>query len=599
MILQRRRLALLAVFALMLLASCSLKQMVKMAEEQELTVEPSPLELHGDSVKFEVSAVLPVDMLKKNRLYTIKTFYEYGDPSEELDKLEFRDTEFPNQDVEQPSITQNFSMFYQPEMKDGDLKIKGIASNLEKTKFKETDDFHIADGIITTSLFVKNAGQPVYADHGYNNKEELVPVEVEFLFEKGSSVLRRSEVKGKSGEKLDAYIAEKNQTKTVTITGSHSPEGLESVNSKLSENRAKVIKDFYTKKMKQYDYKDLADSIDFNTKVIFQDWKPFLNDLSKYDGISEQEKNEIRSIVNKSGESFEAKEKKLQKKSYYNKLMKDVYPPLRFSKTQIMKIKEKKTESEINVLANAIIKGKAPADTLSYEELMFAATLTPIRDEKMKIYEAAVKQHAKWEAHNNLGAIYLEEAMKASNESKRKEFIEKAETQLSTSLNKKENGYAMANKGALALLKDDKDKALSNYSKAVDAKLSADAKTLALAGKGTAEIKKGDYKNAIASLKSSEDTLENVAFNLALAYLLDKQFSNAEQAFENAIYINEKDADAYYCGAVTAARQGDIETVAIELKQAVELNTKFKEKAANDLEFKEFWDNEKFKSSIE
>ncbi len=48
--------------------SCSLKQMVKMAKDQELTVTPSPLEVHGDSVAFDISASLPVKMLKKNKM---------------------------------------------------------------------------------------------------------------------------------------------------------------------------------------------------------------------------------------------------------------------------------------------------------------------------------------------------------------------------------------------------------------------------------------------------------------------------------------------------------------------------------------------------
>ena len=48
---------------------------------------------------------------------------------------------------------------------------------------------------------------------------------------------------------MENFIASKNKTRTVEIIGSHSPEGLESVNSELSEDRAKVIKDFYFKKM--------------------------------------------------------------------------------------------------------------------------------------------------------------------------------------------------------------------------------------------------------------------------------------------------------------------------------------------------------------
>ena len=167
-----RTLGLIAVGAATL-SACSLKQMVKLAEEQELTVTPEPIELHGDSVKFEVSAVLPVKMLKKNKLYSINTNYSYGDPTQELDKFEFSTVEFPSQKVEQPSKNQNFSMFYVDAMEDGELMIMGTASNLDKTKFQNTPEMKIGDGVITTSRLVTYAFDATEAGHGFNNKVEL------------------------------------------------------------------------------------------------------------------------------------------------------------------------------------------------------------------------------------------------------------------------------------------------------------------------------------------------------------------------------------------------------------------------------------------
>jgi len=73
MILNRQNVTVVALMAAGMLAfnSCSLKQMVKMAKDQELTVTPSPLEVHGDSVAFDISATLPVKMLKKNKIYSL------------------------------------------------------------------------------------------------------------------------------------------------------------------------------------------------------------------------------------------------------------------------------------------------------------------------------------------------------------------------------------------------------------------------------------------------------------------------------------------------------------------------------------------------
>ena len=405
------------------MSACSYNQMVKMAQDQEVTVNPSPLELHGDSVKFDVNAALPLNMLKKNRLYTLKTYYNYGDPTETFEQLEFADTEFPNQQVEQPNISKNFSFFYEDEMESGKLMLKGIVSNLEKTKFKETAEVDIAKGIITTSRLVKNTVKPTYAWHGYNTGEELIPINVSFFFDKGSSTLKGSEIKSENGQKLDVFIASKNTTRTVTITGSHSPEGKESINSELSENRANVIKEFYFKKMKQYDYKNMADSIKFETKVVFQDWAPFKAKLASYEGLTSEEKQQVLNIISAPG-AFEEVEKGLESLSFYNKLVTDIYPTLRTSITEILSVKEKKTQAEINVLAKAIVEGKATHDTLSVEELMYAATLTPLLDEKAAIYQAATK-YGIWEAYNNLGAVYLEMTLKAVSAEEKKANLEK------------------------------------------------------------------------------------------------------------------------------------------------------------------------------
>jgi hypothetical protein len=52
-------------------AGCTLPKMVKTAKEQELTVTPNPLEVHKDTVAFDMAANLPVKMLKKgNCLYS-------------------------------------------------------------------------------------------------------------------------------------------------------------------------------------------------------------------------------------------------------------------------------------------------------------------------------------------------------------------------------------------------------------------------------------------------------------------------------------------------------------------------------------------------
>jgi hypothetical protein len=240
--------------------SCSLKQMVKMAKDQELTVTPSPLEVHGDSVAFDISASLPVKMLKKNKIYSVSSFYKIGDEKIELGSFDFVSTEYPDAKTTQPKITKHQAFAYKPEIGNGDLVVIGSASNLDKTKVKSTEEMPIAKGLITTSRLVKDYSYVAYADHGYNNKEELIPSTVNFYFEQGKSVLRKSEMKGENAKFLDAFITAKNITRTISVIGQHSPEGTETKNTNLANERSVVIEKYVKDRMKHLVFVPIGES---------------------------------------------------------------------------------------------------------------------------------------------------------------------------------------------------------------------------------------------------------------------------------------------------------------------------------------------------
>lgn len=222
----------------------SLKKMVQMAEDQELTVEPSPLEVHANEVEFTMSAVLPVKMLKKGKVYTVNTFYQYGEERVDVGSIEFRAEDFPQGAEQQPSKSETFTFAYDDEaMDDGYLYVQGVASDPESGNSESTPELQVAEGLITTSQLVQvpAAMGVLYADHGYNTGEELEPTYINFFFAQGSSYLRPSEVRSDRGERFRNFIAEKNVTRSVTITGTHSPEGPERINEDLSQNRAERI----------------------------------------------------------------------------------------------------------------------------------------------------------------------------------------------------------------------------------------------------------------------------------------------------------------------------------------------------------------------
>lgn len=577
---------LLGVFTL---SGCSLNKMVKMAEEQNLTVTPNPLEVHADTVSFEMSANLPVKMLKKGKVYTINTFYTYDDSEVALEPVQFEAEDYPDADEQQPSQSQEFSFAYSPAMKSGMLEVQGVASDPNNGKSKETERLPVAPGVITTSKLVEEVYFPVYADHGYDNEEELIPTVVNFYFDQGRSTLKYSERRSDRGKKLDAFIAAKNVTRTVTITGTHSPEGAETINSNLAKDRAAVIEDYYRRQMDRYDYEGMADSIKFITKDVVEDWSVFKDSLATYEGISSEEKSAYLDIINGPGD-YETQEDKLHELPTYNKVFRELYPKLRVAKTSILTVKEKKSDAEIAVLSKQISDGSASADTLSEEELLYGASLTPSLSEKEAIYLAATKKTDSWTAHNNLGAVYLAMAMNGD-ESK----VEDAITQFEIAANKNASPEVHANLASAELMNGNPYKAYSHLEEATD--LSGENGQGVAGVRGAVEIMMGDYTSAVRSTSNATDDATNL-FNKGLAQILNKDYQNALTSFQEATEKDSEMALAYYGAAIASAHLGNEDDVHEYLEQAVNADPELRGYALEDLEFATYVSTEQFREIL-
>jgi tetratricopeptide (TPR) repeat protein len=510
-------------------------------------------------------------------------------------------------------MVKSYSFEYAPGMEDGNLVLQGFAVDPRKDKQVEaTPAMPIAPGLITTPWLARDVIYAAYVRYDYKDDEvqgftpdeELEPVNVNFYFDQGRSNLRASlNTDGTSNRDkqrfLSAFIADKNVTRTVTITGTHSPEGPERVNSALASDRAKRIEDYYHAQMKRYDYKGMADSIKFILKPVVDDWTAFKMKLNEYDKATSAEKQEILNVVNGSG-TFEDKEKRLQKLSSYKKIFADIYPGLRSAQTEILKVIDKKSDAQIAILAKMIVEGKAPADTLTYGEMAYAAHLTPSLQEKEAIYLVATKQYPHFASHNNLGAVYLAmagESVKAGQDPTA--HLEKAAVQFEISIKERTtNPHANGNLGVTLAAQGKKGQGLETLSKAMEMNPPVKHAKGFNSVKGVMEIGTGDYDAAVQSLSNVEETCVNL-FNRGLAYLLKKEYDAAGNNFDEAIEVHGECPWPYYGKAIVAARSGEATDVAENLKKAVEKDADMKEKALNDLEFVKLADTDTFRNALQ
>ena len=144
-----------AIIGALTITGCTLPSMVKLAKQQNLQVTPNPLEVHKDTVSYSFTANLPVKMLKKGTVYTLNSFYKYGESELALDPIPFKAEDFPNSGTEQPKVTKAFSFPYKDAYKVGTVEVEGVAS--KGAKSKKTARMPVATGIITTSKLVQNS----------------------------------------------------------------------------------------------------------------------------------------------------------------------------------------------------------------------------------------------------------------------------------------------------------------------------------------------------------------------------------------------------------------------------------------------------------
>jgi hypothetical protein len=577
------------------ISACNpLKKMVELSKQQQIDVNPSPIELSGSKVSFDVESTLPKGMLPKGTSYTLNFNFEGTD----VGSVEFKASDYPNSASSTSKSTKTLSVPYNRSVMGGSpgkLSVVGTAKVVATGKSLDTESNNLADGINRTITLTRATNIPTPTAYpGYTDAEETEVTSVDFFFNQGSSLLRGSEKKSDRGEQFAAFVAEKNITKGVNITGAHSPEGSTKVNEVLADKRATEIEKYYRAQMDKYDYKDEAGSINFDLVPVVENWDGLRRVLRASSSLSRAEKSQISSIINGGG-SFVDKEKSLSKLSVYKTLMKEVYPDLRTSRTEVVTVIEKKPNNEILAIAQNIVSGEASSDALSHGELLFAGGLTPDLTEKAAIYGAAVKWGGTWQAHNDFGAVHILLAKEEEEESENQlKLLEAAKTQLDISNNKTENAEAHLNLAAIAAMKYDWNLAYEHVLNAEKLDLSH-SKTDMILSKGTLSIPLGDYDRAMTTL----NTIPNNGWGMYRRGVMKVMMGDLAGAKSEMTslrkYLSEMNIEEQgsldYIHAVISAREGNATGVTSHLKEALSKDDgDLKERLVNDVEFLNYSD---------
>lgn len=541
------------------LAACS--SSLKPLAADYIKAEPQPLELVAGKVPVTVNATFPAGWFNKKATLVVTPVLRYDGGEAWGTSYTYQGEKVAGNGlvISQKAggnVTLKSSFDYVPAMQKSDLYLTFSA----KVGNKEVPlpEIKIGEGVLATAALL-DAGSEIPAiapDRFQKIVKEAHNADIMFLIQQAelrSSELKKADLANWKNLVADANKAD-NQKVHVEISAYASPDGGVTLNEKLAGQREANTDKYLKSELK----KSKVDA-PVAARYTAQDWEGF-KELVEKSNI--QDKNLILSVLSMYKDS-EQREREIKNiSSVYSVLADEILPQLRRSRlTANIEIIGKSNE-EISKLASS------SPQSLSIEELLYAATLTGSPDAKESIYRKATELFPNdHRAHNNLGVVnYL------------KGNLSVAESHFNKSLSLGASPEANLNLGLAHIAKGDLDKAQQFLGKASGVSELGNAT-------GLIDIAGGNYSRAVGSFGKTASN------NAALAQLLNKDYSSA-LATLNA--VPRPNATTAYLKAIVAARTNNSTDVISHLKQAIRLDISLAKKAAADLEFVKYHAHDEF-----
>jgi len=560
------------------LASCNgLGKMVKKQATVTYDVKANPLEMHNDSIFFTVSGKYPAKYFAKKATVTVTPVVKYtgGEKALKPVVLVGESATGSGQKISYEKggtfsyTSEKFA--YDPAMKVAKVELR--AQGAVKKKVKDFTPLELADGTIITPLLVRNDEKGIYAKDAF---VKVTPANqtANIFYLVNSSDVRSSELKSAEMKNIQDFIANNINSswyefKNIAVSAYASPDGELSLNENLAKDRAKsgskaLMNEF--KKNKNKEQKFGKEEANYTTQTTAEDWEGFKS-LMEQSSIAD--KDLILRVLTMYTD-LEQREKEIKNLSKtYTEVADKILPQLRRSVLTLNVDKKSRTDEMISKLATS------NPDSLSVEELLYAATLTNDVNTKVQIYTSAEKQYGNdWRTSNNLGVALLAQN-KVSDAGAAFERAAK---------NANGNAIVMNHLGIIEAKKGNRTKAMEYYDKANGA-----GKEVSY-NKGILNIRDGKYSDAVSNFGDYK------GFNKALAELLNGNAGTVPSIIDES---NEKDmAMSYYLKAVASARNNNATNAVAQLKTAIEKDGSLKAAAKDDAEFIKMRDNAEFKSLV-
>ncbi len=539
------------------LSSCGKK--LGQFSADNFTVNPTPLELVGEDVPAQITARVPGKFFVKNAEVTVTPYLVYNGTKTASQSYSFQGEKVrgnaPVVSYQQGgtyTIPANFE--YTPEMNVSDLELAFTVKQGKKQYVLPS--VKVANGVVATAALASAASvEPSVAPDAFQRIiNEKYAADIMFLINKAN--IRAAQLKTDAMDELRKEILATSGNPSrvleeINIQSYASPDGSLEFNEKLAQEREQNTLGYVNKQLKKDKISEFGD---LTAQFTAEDWEGFQK-LVQNSNI--QDKDLILSVLSMYKDP-EQREKEIRNlANVFEQLADQILPQLRYSRITASINVIGKSDSEIKALAASDPKA------LNVEEILYAATLTNNNADRMKIYDAAVRQFPNdFRTWNDLGTTqYVAGDYRAAEAS-----FKKAASLAGA------NKQPLMNLGLIELTKGNLKAANQLFGQAAGAEGLNNAI-------GVYDIMTGDNAAAARVFGDSKNN------NAALAQILVKDYSKAKQTLAG---VATPDATTYYLMAVLGARTNNESMVADNLRKAISLNPKMAQQAKTDLEFAAF-----------
>lgn len=567
-----KALALVVSASVGLMACNPLNKMSKKAEDVSYSVTPAPLEMHGDSVEVNVSASIPPKFFNKKVAVDFVPNMKYAGS-----ETNFKTITLVGEDSEVEGIKINFEKGGSFSYTDKVAFVEGmevaelfmVATGSYKGKTKSFDPEKVAEGTIITPKWVQAEDMPIIGEDKF---AKVVPQEykatINYLV--NSSNVRSSELSDEDVKGMKEFVENGKEKafvfKSADVVAWASPEGEISLNENLADDRANSGANVANNILRRNRVDAAKEKSFYNKTGKGEDWEGFKSAMQASDIA---DKNLILRVLEMYEDKTKREEEIKNLAETFEVVKENILPQLRRSEVTL--------HADLISMSDEMIAKYAAsnADTLTVEELLYAATLTEDMNEQLEIYKKAERIYPNdWRGFNNAGYIY---AMQNDLAKAKVEFGKAAKINASAPV-------VNNNLGMVARLEGDNDKAMEYYNKA------AGAGEALGANKGLVNVMQGDYSAAVSNYGDTK------SFNAALAQTLNKDYQTALKT------IDASDAAAsakgMYLKAIIGARMKDKAMMLNNLKGAIAKDASLKDFVKNDAEFNNYKDDAEFQAAI-